>query len=76
MAELLSFTLLPFITLRDSLQLSFSEMTKSLIFWSNRLRLNIIDGNMDPFLRQRFRGEGDIQFGKVDLYLYNRYGSK
>ena len=47
MVELLSFTLLPSIPHGGSLQISSSEMIKSLIFWSICLGFNIIDGKMN-----------------------------
>ena len=37
---------------RESFRISSSEITKSLIFWSIFLGLNIIDGKMNKFSRQ------------------------
>ena len=75
LVEFLSFALLPFIPHREFLQIYSSEITESLLLCSSCLRLNIIDGKMNQSSRTIFRGEGEIQVGKVTLFLDEIYGS-
>ena len=75
LVEFISFDFLPFILRGESLQNSSSEITKILILWRSYPGLNIIDGKMNIFSSKIFRGEVDIQVGKVALYSYARYGS-
>ena len=58
------------------IQISSSEITKSLIFWSSRLGLNSIDGKMNQLSGKIFRGDGYIQVGKVSLLSDARYVSE
>ena len=76
LVELLSFTFLPLIPRVKYLQISSSEMIKSLLFWSSCLGLNIIDGKTNQFSRQIFRGNGHIQVGKLALCSDAGYSSE
>ena len=73
LVELIYFTFSTFIPHGESLQIFSSEITKSLLFCSNWLGFNIIYGNIFQFIRKIFRGEVEIQVGKVDLCLDARY---
>ena len=70
------FALFLFIPNGESPQISSSGITKSLIFWSSCLGLDIIDGDMNQFSWKISREEGEIHVGKVDLCFDARYRSE
>ena len=74
--ELIYFTFSPIISCEESIHTYSSEMNKRLLFCSSYLGLNIIYGKMNQSSRQIFRGEGEIQVGKVALFLDFSYGSE
>ena len=76
LVDLISFTLLLSIPSGESLQISYSEMSKIFLFWCSLLGLNIIDIKMNQFSRKICMGEGEVHVGKFYLCLDAFYGSK
>ena len=74
--EFIYLTFFPFIPSGESLQISYSEMSKIFLFWCSLLGLNIIDIKMNQFSRKICMGEGEVHVGKFYLCLDAVYGSK